>query len=75
MDELKILTMEENKHIIEPQLNTGTFVELCELTTKKTINKKRLIQQLPFINQEARALLNLRDTNKIAIAKTAYKRR
>ncbi|CAM4005513.1 MamI family restriction endonuclease [Shewanella aquimarina] len=75
MDELKILSMEENRNIIEPQLNSGTFDDLRDLTEKKTINKKKLVQLLPFINQDARALLDLRDTDKIAIAKTAYKRR
>ena len=75
MDELKILTKEENRNIIEPQLNSGTFIELRNLTMKKNINKKKLIQLLPFINQEARALLDLRDTDTIAIAKTTYKRK
>lgn len=75
MDELNVLTLPENRQIIEHQMVAGTFDDLVSLSTKKSLNKKKLFELLPFIDQQARNLFKLRDTDKISVSKTGYKRR
>lgn len=76
INELRILTNSDNKDIIKSQLKNGkTFSDLSNITSKKSIDKAKLKEVLPFINQVTKALLPLRDTDKIAVEKTKYKRR
>ena len=74
--ELKILSKPENQYTIERQIQNGkSFGDLVSIASKKSINKGKLKEILPFINQSARELLSLRDTDKISEEKQKYKRR
>ena len=42
---------------------------------KSSKTKKKFISLLPFINETTRGYLDLRDTDKVAEAKTKYSRR
>lgn len=74
--ELKILSTPENKYTIETQLkDKKTFNDFVSLSSKKTVDKNKLKETLPYINQNTRELLSLRHTDKIAEARQQYKRR
>ena len=76
LEELRILAEIKNKYIIEAQLKNGkTFDDFVSILLKKSINKKKLAEVLPFIDKSTRDLLLLRDTNKIAVEKQKYIRR
>ncbi|KAF3978704.1 MAG: MamI family restriction endonuclease [Methylococcales symbiont of Iophon sp. n. MRB-2018] len=76
VDELRLLTAPENQYAIEAQLQNGkTFDDFVSISAKKSVNKKLLKETLPYINQQTRDLLLLRDTDKIAEEKMKYKRR
>lgn len=76
IDELRLLTAPENRYAIEAQLQNGkTFNDIVSISTKKSVNKSELKEALPYINQQTRDLLLLRDTDKIAEEKMKYKRR
>jgi len=75
-DELKILAEDKNKHIINSLLHKGkTYENFIEVISKKSINKEKLSEVLPYLDQSARALLPLRDTDRISEAKEKYQRR
>jgi len=75
-DELRILVDPENRYTIEAQLKNGkTFDDLVAISNNKSVNKGKLKEALPYINQQTRELLILRDTDKISEEKTKYKRR
>ncbi len=76
IDELRILSAQENQYTIEAQLIGGkSFNDLVDITSKKSINKNALAETLPYIDRATRDLLPLRDTDKIAEGKQKYKRR
>lgn len=76
LEELKILSSSVNRYIIESQIHNGkSFDDLVSIASKKSINKDKLKEVLPLINQGARDLLSLRDTDKIVEEKQKYKRR
>ena len=76
IDELRLLTASENQYVIEAQLQNGkTFDDIVSISAKKSVNKRLLKEALPYINQQTRYLLLLRDTDKIAEEKMKYKRR
>lgn len=76
LEELKILSNPDNQYTIEAQIKNGkSFNDLVSIASMKSINKDKLKEVLPFINQSARELLSLRDTDKIAEEKQKYKRR
>ncbi len=76
IDELRLLIKPENQYAIEAQLKNGkTFDDIVAIATKKSVNKSKLIEALPYIDQHTRGLLSLRDTDKIAEEKIKYKRR
>ena len=75
-DELRILVDPANRYTIEAQLKNGkTFDDLVAISKNKSVNKGKLKEALPYINQQTRELLILRDTDKIAEGKIKYKRR
>ncbi len=76
LEELKILSNPGNQYTIEAQIKNGkSYSDLVSIASKKSINKDKLKEVLPFINQSARELLLLRNTDKIAEEKQKYKRR
>lgn len=76
LDEITILTSDKNKGIVEKQMTDGhNFNDLIELTKKKSLNKMQLGKILPYIDEETRELLPLRDTDKISVEKVKYVRR
>lgn len=75
-EELKILADNKNKYIINSLLDKGkTYESFIEIVSKKSINKEKLSDVLPYLDQRARDLLPLRDTDKISEAKEKYQRR
>jgi len=73
-EELEVLI--KHQDLIEPQISKGyTFNDFKNLVLSKKINKDKLIKILPFINQESRMILPLRDTDKISTSKKKYQRR
>ncbi len=73
-EELEVLIRHQS--LIEPQISKGyTFDDFKNLVLSKKINKDKLIKILPFINQEGRMILPLRDTDKISTSKEKYQRR
>ncbi|WP_176714636.1 hypothetical protein, partial [Alishewanella sp. HH-ZS] len=75
-DELIILADDANSYIIESLLKNGkSFSDFKEQVFKKSINKKLISEMLPYLDYRARALLPLRDTDKISESKAKYQRR
>lgn len=75
-EELRILVEDKNKYIINRLLSEGsTHEDLMKIVSKKSINKEKLAEVLPYLDQTARVLLPLRDTDKISEAKEKYQRR
>jgi len=73
--EIKILGDISNKSIITPQLkNDYDFNKFHTLVLKNKLDKNELIRALPYINEQTRSLLTLRDTDRISVAKETYKR-
>lgn len=79
-----LLTLEEVRTLAEPVneytltsliLAGNNFSDLQHLASQKQLNKQRLSEILPFLNESARGLLDLRDTDKVAEAKAQYRRR
>ncbi len=75
-DELRTIVAQENEYEINYQLKNGyTFDTFNELISKKKLDKEEVKKALPFINENTRARLLLRDTDKIAEEKQKYQRR
>ena len=75
-DELRQIVIQENEYEISSQLQNGySFDSLKELILKKKLDKQEVKKALPFINQNTRDRLILRDTDKIAEEKQKYQRR
>lgn len=75
-DELRQIVDRENEYEISSQLQNGySFDALNELISRKKLDKHEVKKALPFINQNTRARLLLRDTDKIAEEKQKYQRR
>lgn len=60
------------KHLFINNKNQNDLKRICQGTS---INKKNLSETLPFLDEQARSILGLRDTDKISTARTAYSRR
>lgn len=61
---------------ISPQITRGyNYSDFINLFREKKLEKKALLKILPFIDENTRRYLPLRDTDKISEAKTAYTRR
>lgn len=74
IEELCILIdkVQERKLASHIKGDYSIFAKLCKA---HKIDKKMLVNMLPYIDEEMRACLPLRDTDKISEAKTAYTRR
>ncbi len=74
--ELTLLAEDKNQYSLSSLLSKGkTFNDLKEIASKKSINKNKLLTTLPFLDESARGLLHLRDTDKVSEAKAVYNRR
>ncbi len=76
MDEVRVLADPGNEYMVSPLMATGsTFSDLQELASQKRLNKKKLQEILPFLDESSRSVLQLRDTDKISESKSLYRRR
>jgi len=76
MYELQTLVDGKNKDTLEHLLVKGRNLNnLQEISNQNTLNKNNLAKTLPYLDESARNLLPLRDTDKISESKTLYKRR
>ncbi|MBD1383646.1 MamI family restriction endonuclease [Mucilaginibacter rigui] len=74
--ELTKLIEEAPKEIIEPQITNGyTYNDVQNIIRQLRLDKERLLQSIPFINEETRNYLKLRDTDIVAEANAIYSRR
>ena len=72
--ELDALLLPENRYIIEPLIKNGSYDDLKRLKTNTSIGKRKFVKLLPYVDQEARGLFDLRDTDKISTVTTPYRR-
>ncbi|MGH8126739.1 MAG: MamI family restriction endonuclease [Gammaproteobacteria bacterium] len=76
INEVRILSAPENAYAISPLIQEDhDLEELISIASKKSLNKAKLMEVLPFLDERARRLLTLRDTDRIAEAKSLYQRR
>ena len=76
VEELQVLADHANTDVVAPLLANGfSFEDFRQLTSEDKVKKPDLIKILPFLDQEARSVLPLRDTDKIATEKVKYRRR
>ncbi len=75
-----LLTVEEWNHLIDSTTEYTLNSQIVEGRTYEELienkqNKSVMVSILPFINEETRRFLDLRDTDKVSEAKTTYIRR
>jgi len=76
LEELQSLVKNIPEAKLKSQISEGCSTkELEVICNGKKINKKELYKVLPFIDEETRGYLELRNTDKISEAKTVYTRR
>lgn len=74
--EVRTLCEPGNAYSVTPLLADGyTLGNLRELLSKRSLDRKLLAKILPCLDEKARSLLRLRDTDRIAEAKSAFRRR
>lgn len=71
-DEIDLIVKEVPENFLSTQIIQGSNYEALVNSSK---SKKSFNSILPFIDEKTRAYLGLRDTDKIAVAKTSYLRR
>jgi len=75
-EELELLAQDKYQDVVNSLLINGkTHNDFKEITGKKSISKVKLEETLPYLDQRARNILSLRDTDKISEAKRTYQRR
>lgn len=74
MDELQILLDKVPKRKLSSQIN-GDYDSFSKICKSHKLDKTTLLKVLPFIDEETRAYLPLRDTDRPSEAKSAYIRR
>lgn len=75
-EELELLAQDKYQYIVNSLLINGkTHNDFKAITGKKSISKIKLAETLPYLDQRARDILPLRDTDKISEAKGTYQRR
>lgn len=76
LNEVQTLAAAENLSVVEPLIRPGRSIdEFIEISKKKKLNKAKLVDILPVIDENGRKPLLLRDTDRIAEAKEQYRRR
>lgn len=76
IEELRALSAPQNAHIMGPLIPQGhSFADLQDLVVGDRLNKRALSKVLPYLDEAARGLIALRDTDKIAESKAQYRRR
>jgi hypothetical protein len=74
-EELKALLKVIEKSKMESLISKGyNYSDLIEVSKCAKLNKKILFEILPYLDEETRKSLPLRDTDKISTSKTAYSR-
>jgi hypothetical protein len=73
-DEFGLITQLPKK-ILTSLIVSGNVDDLMEELLKTKPNVKQIEKMIPFLSEEARSILSLRDTDKISEAKTPYQRK
>ena len=71
-DEINLIIEKVPEYVLSSQIVNGSNYEALVKSSK---SKKKFISLLPFINETTKGYLDLRDTDKVAEAKTKYSRR
>jgi predicted RNA-binding Zn-ribbon protein involved in translation (DUF1610 family) len=74
-EEMSNLLLTAPEEILSPLIVNGTPLNLLKNSVHKPISKKRFSTAIPFLNEEAKNYLKLRDTDIPVDAKTEYRRR
>lgn len=76
MEEVRALADPANEYAVSALISSGkSFVDFQALARHKSLNKAKLSEILPFLDESVRSLVVLRDTDRIAEAKSQYRRR
>jgi len=71
LKEINALIQNAPEYVVSSQLQYGTYEDLI----RNIKDKKEIVKRLPYINEDLRQYLTLRDTDKISEAKIKYSRR
>lgn len=75
-EELKQFIEISSKEIVKAQIkDNSSYEDMLNLINASKLDKKALYEAIPFLDEEARLFLPLRDTDIIKVAKETYFRR